>query len=188
MTRRVLFLDVDGVLTTNRSRSREHPAEFDPRACEALTYVMMHALPHIVLHTSWRKMPEPPPEEGPPWVHPVHGDWWYFSMDWFKSHCDYYGLYYLPPLLHPKHPIAPYKMSSNRGFEVAMWCDQHDYPHNSYVILDDETDAFSYFLKAGEVGKSSIPSDRTKLVTCHNDTGLTMKQAEAIVQWWQSKP
>ena len=165
--RKILFLDVDGVLTTARSRPTS-PETFDPRAVVAMERLLKEAEPNrIVMHSSWRKLPKPP---APPWTFPSPTWWWYFSRSWWRKLCQFHGA---TTLAATPLELAKYKMSSTRGEEVSFWLTEHGAPDDRYVVLDDE---IGYF--------RNVDDDRVLLVSTDDATGLTDAQVDEILEWW----
>lgn len=171
--RNLLFLDLDGVLTTAGSRAAGGACAFKPECVaelQALCAGGHGSKPDlVVVHSSWRKLPEPPP--GP--YQPPHDGWWYWSLPWFMDHCRAQGLTALADL-----PIveAAWKFSSRRGTEVAWWLADHGQPDDRVVVVDDEApDAFDYVI--GD-------DDRVLLVATNDVTGITDTHVAQIVNWW----
>ena len=167
--RRVLSLDLDGVLTTQHSRTYG-PTTFSRVATAALNHVLTTTPPDlVVIHSTWRKLPEPPP--GP---YQVNNSWWFWSMDWFVGHCRNQAcvLATLPMI------EAPWRLSSNRGQEVGMARTDWHQPGDRWVVIDDECDYF--------VDHPYAEDPDVLIVPTRDDRGLTMEQAGTVCAWWSS--
>ena len=167
----VLFLDIDGPLTTHGSRNVLGPCVFKPDAAAALEHLCVKTRPHIVVHSSWRKLPVPPTKK---WEFPTPDTWWFWDLDWFRELCRYQDM---PTMADCIRDMAPYKLNSNRGMEVAMWIDEHDSPEDRYVILDDEVWYFDWH-------KKEPWADRLLVIECPDYVGFTESQANDALSWW----
>ena len=89
---RVLFLDIDGVLTTRSSRTLDY-WRFGLDAIEAMRHLLARGKPDLcVVHSTWRKLPEAPeikPED----------TWWFaknplpvWSHSVWRAICQHQGL------------------------------------------------------------------------------------------------
>ena len=160
MTQRILFLDIDGVL--NSSKSRQHSfSRFDPNAIQAMKLLIGEGRPdRVVVHSSWRKLPEPPGYSG--------GYCW--------SHEYWFGLLRdqgLSELADLPHEDAPFTLTSCRVTEILMWLADNDTEENRYVVLDDEI----------RVDTELSEQERLLVIQTDDDLGLTLPQARDAVQW-----
>lgn len=164
----VVFLDLDGVLTTTLSRAQGGPTAFDSRAMAALERLLAETGALVVVHSSWRKLPEAPP--GPPWPFPVPHGWWFWSLPWFKALCKFQGMRELPARLYDVAPVERY--SSTRGADIATWIHSDGSPDEFYIILDDETSTI-------EAAVGYMPN--VLIVSTDDDVGLTEDQVDKII-------
>ena len=118
MSKKILFLDVDGVMCTRRSHlvyGKEGGIwhEWDPLACAAIYKACQHGV-QIVVSSTWRK--------------PMHQESLFEKL---KEH-NLFGYVLFPDW---KTPIR----DGIRGLEVAEWLSKHS-EVESYRILDDDAD------------------------------------------------
>ena len=169
---RYLLLDLDGVLTTGPSRYMWDPTKFDERAIAAIEHLLLESQAAVVVHSSWRKLPEAPPG---PWKFPPALSWWYWSLNWFRELCKHQGANELAARLFAE---APFKFTTSRGQEIFMWIDQNHKKGDTYVVLDDEVYTIN----------ESLGHRKDVLVIETNDkTGLTREQANQALAWWKEK-
>lgn len=169
--RRILFLDIDGPLTTERSRGMDWEA-FDRDAVQAFKLLLGEGKPDlVVVHSTWRKLPHP--DE----LARSGQDWGYcWSHTWFRGHCHKQGLSELADLPLEDAPFDFHRFErTDRTEEIEKWLDDNHVSGNRYVILDDEDlrDAFA-----------ERRMD-THVVVCDDRTGLTLDQARAAVRFWE---
>lgn len=167
---RYLFLDIDGVLTTGRSRYMGEPWRFDDRAIAALEHLLLEAQPAVIVHSSWRKLPEAP--EGP-WKFPPSSSWWFWSLDWFRELCAHQGCSELSSRLSGE---APFKLSSTRGQDIMMWIVQNHQKGDTYVVLDDEVST---------IRKALGHRDDVLVIETNDGFGLTREQVDSALAWWR---
>ena len=111
----VLFLDVDGVLNTDRSRQLYGSSHVDDASVTALAdFCRRHSHVSVVLSSTWR-------------VPHLHKD-----ADGLRSVMPF--LARLP--LHPTRPMTPHLPDAARGDEVLAWLDASTFT-GSFAILDD---------------------------------------------------
>lgn len=106
---RVLFLDIDGVLTTERSRTIKQRESLDASCLKRLRDLIAATDVKVVITSTWRK--------------------WRTQANLQ----EYLGIlvYDVTPVFHtPNHP-------RRRGQEIRAWLDLHP-DVDRYVILDDE--------------------------------------------------
>lgn len=167
---RVVFLDIDGVLTTKKSRSAFGYDGFGRSAVEAMQSLLVRAEPtRIVVHSSWRRLPRPPEIYAP-----SMGAFYFWDHEiWF----DICKKNRLPELTEVPHEDAPFKFSSNRGHDIRWWIDDNWQDDWRGVVLDDESDL--YIRPVFE--DRSV--DGLLIFTTSDATGLTMQQADQAVEW-----
>lgn len=160
---RILFLDIDGVLTTADSRLVD-ATSFSPAAVAAMTRLVSRGRPDkVVVHSTWRKLPEPP----------GYGNGYCWSHDYWYEVCQAQGLQALTKI---PHEDAPYTKGTQRGAEICWWLAKHHQPEHRYVILDDELHKFSPMI----VGWSHCILG----IATRDEEGLTLEQAERAVDYW----
>lgn len=169
--RRILFLDIDGPLTTQVSR-QTNPEVFGIRAADAMKFLLSEGKPDLcVVHSSWRKLPEPSDSET------AMGSFggYYWSHDLWRDICRAQNLGEFDALALED---APFKMSSNRGHEISWWLDRNPSDVTAAkVILDDEMSLIE--------GHDYAQRDDTLLVRCDDAVGITMEQAHQAVAFWR---
>ena len=165
MSRRLLFLDIDGPLTTSSSRSLKDPERFAKEAVHAMQYLLDQGEPDLcIVHSTWRKLPKPSQKAVlcgyPTWSH----------EEW-RDLCKRQGLNFMVAL-----EDAPYKKQTRRGGEIAWWLRDHYRDGDRIVVLDDQMSLIvSHVLPW-------IPN--VCLVPCDDDIGLTLEQAHEAVAFW----
>lgn len=175
---RVLFLDIDGVLTSAHSRRQRWDA-FDPAATSAFRYLLAHGKPdRVVVHSSWRKLPEPPGYTVP-LVGGGHAQcaWASDHSIWFEL-CRQQGL---SALADVPHEDCPYKYSSHRGHEINMWLSNNADPANRYVVLDDYTDEL---IRETVTYAHPAAAARTCFINTSDARGLHLDEATRAVAHW----
>lgn len=178
--RKILFLDMDGVLTTAASRDKGGPDCFSDFAVAAMRRLLRVGKPDtIVIHSSWRKLPEPPPPYDDPenWRFPSPDGWWYWDLDWFRALCDSQQLYELAQ--HPDIQVAKYKFSSSRGHEIAWWIDDNGKDTDRHIIIDDEP----YTIREA-MGRNNRDGLNVMLIETSDVTGLQEDQVDEALEWW----
>lgn len=119
---KVIFLDVDGVLNCRTTRQR-NPAGFvgvEPEKCQILRRILRETGAHIVLSSTWRKMPSLLPHL-----------WKNIGEHYTRRVVGQTPVMEKPTeggLLH-----AP-----ERGVEIQAWLDQNLV--DQFVIIDDDAD------------------------------------------------
>lgn len=116
MGRKILFLDLDGVLNSKRSAvglggrpfdmTPEDRAKFDPCAIGMVRYLQQKLEVEVVLSSTWR-------------------DSYYFK--------DISGWLGLEEFVDQ----TPTRMDEWRGYEIKAWLDEHGADVEKYAILDD---------------------------------------------------
>lgn len=167
----VIFLDVDGVLTSNRSQFALNPQQvglwsrFDPLAVEFLNKVCdTYQDVSIVLTSTWRT--EFPYESGyekwiPLWAEAAFRSCGFrgkFAEDWRTVNIDNYA--------HKK-----------RAYEVVKWLQNHQEVQD-YIIIDDDDSGFN----------SVLPKKR--FVKTDPDNGMLFKhmlKANSIIGNWEKR-
>lgn len=173
---KVLFLDIDGVLTTRASRNRDYWC-FGPAATVAMRYLLKEGRPDIcVVHSTWRKLPA---YEGPPIT--LDDTWWmyedvpYWDHDLWRAVCHRQGIDWTVPLVD-----APYTYGTHRGVEIRDWMSRCYREKDSYVVLDDQM-----YQIEGLTWDLDYPRFENVLcVTTDDTTGLTLEQAHKAVHFW----
>jgi hypothetical protein len=162
--RKVLFLDIDGVLTTGVSRTLEDLGRFDSRCVRAIEKLCVsHAKPDlIVLHTSWRKFTS----ESPYRLRDFSYVW---NLEDFIQDCIFQGAENLAkiPMME-----APFSDNSDRVEEVARSISDIGESNDSYVIIDDEWDVL-------------WTPDNTMIIHTDDFDGLTHEHVDRIIEWWE---
>lgn len=166
--KKILFLDIDGVLTTLRSRRSGGPSRFDERAVEALTRLLLSARTDVIIHSSWRKLPEPPPGQ---WTFPPPSWWWFWDFNWFKELCRHQNCAALADCIRDE---APFTISSNRGQEIALWLNENHQEGNKYVVLDDEVNT---------IRDSLADRNDVLIVKTDDESGLTTEHVDVALSW-----
>lgn len=169
---RYVFLDIDGVLN-NFAPSKTYSTDstvFDVLAVDAIEYLLQESQARVIVHSSWRKLPEAPE---PPWVFPPPSTWWAWSLEWFKELCRFQGAVTLASRLRG---VAPYTFSSTRGHDINSWIAQNHEDGDSYVVLDDQVSTI-----VAAVGQR----DDVLIIETDSDVGLTHEQANEAIVWWK---
>ena len=166
---RYIMLDLDGVLTTGPSRAAGGPSMFDARAVKQIERLVSLSQASVVIHSSWRKLPDAPE---PPWAFPPADSWWNWSLPWFKGLCRSQGAHELASSLVGE---APFRLNSERGEEVKWWMDDNNIYGNSYVVLDDQMELITPWLE----GRPDVLTVKT-----NDGFGLTEGQVDMIITWW----
>jgi hypothetical protein len=168
---RLLFLDIDGPLTTEESRTEAGYEAFDYRAVEAFNYLLSAGDPHLcVVHSSWRKLPEPGPGA---WA---EGGGYFWSHQLWRELCAKQGLKWNLAL-----EDAPFKFSSDRGHEIGFWLEANPWAEEGarLVIVDDDMHLIRPHPYASWTN--------TLLLECDDaGAGFTMSQARQAVDFWES--
>lgn len=111
----LIFLDIDGVLVTQRMLILRHPLwhynRFDPPCVSQLNRIIAETGAEIVVSSSWR-----------------HDNW-----DILVKYIEEEGV---TGLVRDR---TPYRGGEPRGNEIAWWLHEEDYKGN-FVILDDDSD------------------------------------------------
>lgn len=167
---RILFLDIDGPLTTQRSRAAKGCNAFDSEAVKAFNHLLRHGRPQLcVVHSAWRKLPEPAP-----------GAWaddggYFWSHALWQDLCRRQGLHWDAPL-----EDAPFEPGSDRGREIGFWLDANPWAARDarLVIVDDQM----HLIRPHAYARWAT----TLLLKCDDENaGLTLAQAEAAVAFWK---
>lgn len=163
----VIMLDIDGVLTTARSRVRGSTV-FDASACVNLECLVAMRKPDIVVHSSWRKLPRLPADlyRVPP---DPEADWWYWDLDWFRDMCVFYGM---PSVAARIIGVAPYRFSSGRVTEIRMWMNANDARDRRVLVLDDDVVPAEF---------EDLPNVR--VVKCDDRVGFTPSNCDASMEF-----
>lgn len=120
----IIFLDIDGVLATNKSYV-DHPFyQWDPDAVAAFyrLYAKIGST-GVVISSDWRYLR---------------------SMDWFESAFTHYkakdvvllGCTEMDEAPDDENPLIIGDLGLNRGQKILKWMDDHDYS-GDYVVIDD---------------------------------------------------
>lgn len=172
MPRKILSLDIDGVLTTKMSRRRDYWC-FGTSALRAFQHLLQEGQPDLcVVHSSWRKLPKAPPTQ-------LEDTWWMYgdggfpvwSHDLWRSICHRQNLNWQVPLVD-----APYKLTTHRGHEVGMWLAEHEQSDDRIVVLDDE----AWLLQRQPWSKRP----HVRVFETDDRHGLTQSQAAEAVRFW----
>jgi len=162
---RVLFLDIDGVLNTDRNFQKQgkQSQPFDPEAIAALNRVLRETDAKIVVSSAWRIKPEG-------WTEAA-------QLEWLKELLASEGVKgevvgFTPWLIigekeefAPGHFMYP---SSPRRDEIAAWLKDHP-EVTSWVAVDDD-------FEAGPLN----------LVLCDEEDGLTDALADEVIEILQT--
>jgi hypothetical protein len=121
MSDKIIFLDIDGVLCTQRTVYASEAAmwrELDTVAIRMLNKIALKTSAKFVLSSTWRKL-----QNDPTFLHTC-GFIGQFHRDWRTGNSS----------------------SGFRGREVAEWLREHEGEWERYAILDDSTDFYDYML------------------------------------------
>lgn len=159
--KRIIFLDIDGVLNTGRwffetngKVGEDGFYTFDPVAVENLRKIISETGADIVISSSWK----------------CYGKDSMLEM-WSKRNMpgkvidvtpDYYSDEMLPNVSSDSLDIAKLK-----GFEIAEWLSLHEKSVSQYVIIDDDD--------------CVLPAQREHLILTNSDLGITDRIARKII-------
>jgi hypothetical protein len=129
-----IFLDIDGVLNSERSMvaakvlrplqgyvsyTERHYTELDPVAINLLRLLVQETNSEIVISSSWRKL--------------------YDTLDFFKSIFMQFGWHGAPVV-----GMTPIVDSGFRGQEIQQYIDSNDFFTGPHIIFDDDRDFFEH--------------------------------------------
>ena len=113
----VIFLDIDGVLCTQRSvLAYDNPKSWDPTCCFMIRRLCLKYDCKIVISSTWKHDPS---LSSYLTVHEFIPFMWQDFIDW-------------------KTPNSP-GINDKRGDDIKLWLDKHP-EVNQYVIIDDDSD------------------------------------------------
>lgn len=129
-----IFLDIDGVLNSERSMvaasgmkpqegycsyTERHYQQLDPVAVNLLKLLVKEANAEIIISSSWRKL--------------------YRNIEFFINLFSQFGWKYAPVI-----GMTPAVDSGFRGQEVQQYIDSNDFFTGPYIIFDDDKDFFEH--------------------------------------------
>lgn len=150
---RLVFLDIDGVMTSRESIEYFHALNpdqerldmlFGPAAVGHLNDLLLASGAKVVISSTWRK---------------------YYTIDWLRCHFEDQGV------LCEIIDLTPYLWRQKRGDEIQKWLDEHPPPEGverPFVILDDDSDM--------------VHLRTTNFVKVGNRTGLRRRDVEKALK------
>lgn len=150
--RPIIFLDIDGVINTQRhqrSLAQEHKTlrddnmpYFDPEAVANLRHIIQHTEASVVITSSWR-----------------HKGFAVMEDVWYSRH--------MPGILEGITPTVTTAFFSIRGHEILQWLASQE-EEICYVIIDDANDF--------------LPEQTARLVQTNPYCGLSRIDAERSIE------
>lgn len=126
---KIIFLDIDGVLTTTRTTAAEEqgliPTQFDPLAIAMLNQMCKEIPAKIVIASSWLM----------------------FGNDPVKGACASLAKAGLKPECFHHDWCIDASSSSERGASIDRWCAAHGTDTKDYVIFDDNGKSYGHAQK-----------------------------------------